>query len=326
MKPKKLAQPLDLSKRVSDTALASRVTPELEKKLKKARRRSEGGIKVDTELVRKEWEKNAAADLERAVVDCRATSLFKLAHGQNGPGDDVSSVSDATVEMSGTLGMMIHVEQCEAAIDELERILDVVRSKAPFQHVEGGNALLSDAQNLNEILNSLVEEQRDMAMSAEAKAEARAAAEARGMPECLQWTLQRRQLVRELVAEEIPGNLKYTPSERQTITSEGRSLRWVFVPDDDRCYLPAKVLDEVESSSGSGWRMKSKKLLECITSNGALVKVEMSDAIHELEDPSILARVPDDLADSVGLNEATLLHHLARASLATTFTLLLAIY
>ena len=56
--------------------------------------------------------------------------------------------------------------------------------------------------------------------------------------------------------------------------------------------------------------MKSKKLLECMASNGALVKVEMSDAIHELEDPSILARVPDDLADSVGLNEATLLHHL----------------
>ena len=130
------------------------------------------------------------------------------------------------------------------------------------------------------------------------------------MPECLQWTLQRRQLIRELAAEEIPEGLKYTPAERQTIKDAGGSPRWLFVPDEYQCYMPAKVLSEMETSSGSGFLKNTKKTLECVTSNSARVKVDVTDDIHDLEDPSILARVPDDLADSIGLNEATLLHHL----------------
>ena len=298
---------------IEDLKMSSGVTPELASKLKKARRRS---------LEPREFERRAVADLKKAISECKKTKLYQHFIVNNADANTAAEIENTTVKMSGNLGIMMLVEDCEVAVDELMKAIDVastsmVVSEGGFKYEQEGNKLLNEGNDLHSKLGAIIEKAQAAATSEEAKAEAKAAAAARGMPECLQWTLQRRKLVRKLV-QDIPDVLTYTPAERQAMHDADLSLRWVFVPDENQCYLPAKVLGEIDNSgSSSGWsRKKGRKLLDCVACNGTRINVDVTDPggsssiIHELEHPKMLALVPDDLADSFGLNEATLLHYL----------------
>ncbi len=242
------------------------------------------------------------------------------------------------------------LDELEKMIDTADNVAPVSEdgSKPGFQHVTEGNQVREDALAVHQTLQAAVEEVQARSSSEEAKAEALAAAAARGMPDCLQWTAQNRKLVKELRQTECPADLRYTVDELVQLEAANLKPQWLFVtaaqlrrakgeeggagassssnsrrnrrgkkaaprPPEEQCYVPAKVIGKEEEAGVTTLKVVAVEMSSAGGTSSTEVTLRGTSNLAEtrdLVDPSVLAAVPDNLADSGSLNEATLLHHL----------------
>ena len=247
----------------------------------------------------KVWEKAAVASLTLAMKECGATELYKSLRDIESESKDGKEVQGTVVKMTAAFAMQLLVDNALPSIDKLDKAIEAANNtvrEQGFNFVKGGTEVYDSAIRMQEELKDAIQNAQEKISGDEAREEARAAAAARGMPDVLQWTAQRRSLVKTLWSKHAPPCMRYT---NQELVQMNHVQKYVFVPDKENVYVPAKVIRE------------ENEVLECVTKDGHQRSVQRKNkdgdiAVHPISDLSALCLAPDNFIDS-DMNKAMLL-------------------
>ena len=326
----------------TNTPLSS---PSRKKKKKKAKsseeiaRKKEEARRKKEEARRKKEEHDRNVAKEKVLVDalivemqaCASSPLLRSIESKTDSDTD-NAATKANSQMHAVEEAQILLQRLEHAFQSVD---EVVPKKTGFLFYLQGQSIYRRAENLYEELDSAIDLAHEALVSEEARAEAEAAAAARGMPKCLHWTRESRKLAKEL-HETVPKSLNYRPDEAKGL----KEKHWLFVPDAQDGFVPAKVLSYVSSleNDEETWECQSiSNHKSIVRSNYEIIQ---NDSIpvqkkrlggrgrknrstktkktgdswthyaYPLFHPKSLALVPNDLMQAENINPATILYYL----------------
>jgi hypothetical protein len=217
---------------------------------------------------------------------------------------DTQKIMNTVVKMTAAFAMQLLVDNALPLIDRLDDDLDLIDSELQrynYTWSVNGKELRSLAAVMQAKLSKAVAKAQEKISGDEAREEARAAAAARGMPEVLQWTKQKRTLVKELWSQHAPACMR-------GMDTEGKAPKYYFFPnvqgsmvhDDSRGYVPTKIM-RVE---GGGGALRAGETWHWVTEDGTEGRTDREKLkrdgamLHEITDLSTLCLAPNNLMDA----------------------------